>query len=231
MSRNKRVPLGPLGSVILSMQETYVVGVAAPGATSVRSKRFAGDSSVSLQPERARGKASARTREKRSPRFSIGLEPSLVSPQRFNAPPQVLASHAWRHLPSRLARAWAVTPVLIEDATPPNDSFARPRPLGCGLALDGRDPFLKACGEFATRQLLQPTRKMKRKRHGIRQSAIGTKERLRLGGRHGPVGHDGAERANSGPMMSLLDQEIFHWIRKCIDHLGDDVVIVHQLDD
>ena len=78
--------------------------------TSVRRKRFAGDASVSLQPKRPGRKTDFRSREKRSTRFSIRFDPSLVSPQRFNAPPQVLAGHARRQLPSRLARARAVSP-------------------------------------------------------------------------------------------------------------------------
>jgi len=113
---------------------------------------------VSLQPKRPGGKAGLRSSEKRCPRFSIGFDSSLVSPQRFDAPPQFLASHARRQLTSRLSRARAVTPVLIESATRPNDSSARPRALGCGLALDGGDSFLKSLGEFGVRQLSQPTR-------------------------------------------------------------------------
>jgi len=128
-----------------------------PERDSIRRKRFASRAGVSLQAKRPGGKAGLRSSEKRCPRFSIGLDPSLVSPQRFDAAPQVLASHARRQLTSRLSRARAVTPVLIANATPPNDSSARPRALGCGLALDGGDSLLKSLGEFGVRQLSQPT--------------------------------------------------------------------------
>ena len=100
LARDIRVPVGPLGSVILSIQGSACRRSRShPGrdvATSVRGKRFAGNPRVSPQPECPRRKTSVRTREKRGPRFSIGLDPSLVSPQRFNAPPQVLARHPRR---------------------------------------------------------------------------------------------------------------------------------------
>ena len=127
LARNTRVPAGPRrlrNSLAAGSVCSRSGGCGRDLTTSVRSKRFAGDSGVSLQPKRSGGKAGVRTREKRGPRFSIGLEPSLVAPQYFNAPPQVLAGHARRHLPSGLSRVRAVAPVLIENATPPNDSFA-----------------------------------------------------------------------------------------------------------
>ena len=70
----------------------------------------------------------------------------------------VLAGHARRHLPSRLARLRAVAPMLIKNSTSPNNSFASPRTLGGGLAFDGRDPFLKPPHELGVRQFPQPTR-------------------------------------------------------------------------
>jgi len=163
MAQNRRGLVSPIASVIPSIEGIVCSRRSSrPGRdfrTSVRGKRFAGDARVMLQPECPCGKTDLRTREKRGTRFSIGLDSRLVSPQGFNAPPQLLAGHARRQLSSRLSRARAVAPVLIESGAPP-DSFARARTLCGGLALDGGDPFLKACGEFAVRRRFQPSGKM-----------------------------------------------------------------------
>ena len=42
---------------------------------------------------------------------------------------------------------------------------------------------------------------------------------------------DGGQGIGAGPVMNLIDEEIFHWVGDGVDHLRNDIIRLDQFDD
>ena len=128
----------------------------------------------------------------------------------------------------RCRRARAVTPVLVENASPAENAAAGRPSLGLGIDLRRLDPRAEHAREFIGRHV----RKLRRADEGQRDrgghGTVLAKEEVGAHGGDAPTAYDGFERVDTRPVHDTGDQIVLHGVGQGIDHLVEHVAGVDQ---